>query len=289
MRNVFLPIAANAIGRGAGQKHMAVRSFSAMCSTCHSNDITGRNRVSSSPKGLDVIAVPRLDLATLRERGIDIGGWPEDLTAVVTPFMRPLLLQSNGEDMVSSVAQLKLHDLSKATDQELARVAELAWAVKRLFSTLKTTNPAAAPGRAGSDPRRQPDIRELAALTGGMPRDVIILGSQQWFPNLQDDLQRHDRGEPTSSFRPPAKTTADTAKPSPSSGATTDSCAEKSADAATRTKDAENWAQTGGWYREDCAIRYRPAAHADPFLKNLARFCRFRLRHQRAGPAGPDF
>jgi hypothetical protein len=249
---------------GTEQKHMAVTSFTAMCSDCHSKDITGRR---SSPKGIDVIAVPKLDLATLTERGIDIGDWPEDSMAAVTPFMRPLLLKSTGEDMVSTVARLKLHDLSKATDKELARVAALVWAVKRLFSTLKTTNPAAAPGLARNDPTRQLDIRELAALTGGMPRDVIVLGGQQWFPNLQDDLQRHDHGEPTSNFKPPGKT-ADTAKPSPSSSATTGSCAEKSADTTTRTKDAENWAQTGGWYREDCAIRYRPAAHADPFLKS---------------------
>jgi hypothetical protein len=251
---------------GSEQEHMAVRSFTAMCSACHANDITGRFRVSG-PKGIDVIAVPKLDLVTLGERGIDIGGWPEDSTAAVSPFMRPLLLKSSGEDTVSAVARLNLHDLSKATDQELTRVAALAWAVKRLFSTLKTTNPAAAPGLTGNDPKRQLDIRELAALTGGMPRDVVVLGSQQWFPNLQDDLQRHDRGEPTSNFKPPAKTTADAAKPSPSSGGPTDSCNEKPADATTKAKDAENWALTGGWYREDCAIRYRPAAHADPFLK----------------------
>ena len=254
----------------AQQKHMAIKPFAAMCSNCHSNDITGRFR-TSGPKGIDVIAVPGLDLATLRERGIDIGGWPEDSTAVVPPFMRPLLLKANGDDMLSGVAALKLRDLSKATDQELERVAELAWAIKRLFSTLQTTNPAAAPGLAARDPKRKLDSRDLAALTGGIPRDVIILGSQQWFPNLKTDLQRHDRGEPTSIFKQPTKPATDGVNPSPPSSVTTYSCTE-SADAAARAKDAENWAQTGGWYREDCAIRYRPAAHADPFLKTWLDF-----------------
>lgn len=357
---------------GAEQRYMGVRSFAPMCSGCHDNDITGRLR--SGPKGIDVIAVPGLDVDTLTKRGIDIGGWPRDSEADVTPFMRPLLFKLGGEDVVSTVAGLKLLDLREATDQELARVAALAWAVKRLFGTLKTTNPAAAGVLAGNDPKKQMDIQALGALTGGMPRDVILLGSQDWFPNLQDDLQRHDRGEPTSKFKPPAKTMAAPAKPSPPASAPTNTaptntpgadilapapgagskddilgpsssdkdtapgkgdksailapndssailapndkdailapnkddalnpdvgnilssdrggdaarvgapkpvdmdtvtCAGKSADAAT---DAESWAQTGGWYREDCSIRYRPAGHADPFLKTWLDF---------AGPA----
>lgn len=245
---------------GTGQKYMAVKSYASMCGGCHEDDITGKNRISG-PKGIDVIAVPGLDLATLRKRGIDIGAWPEDSKAVVTPFMRPLLSKMSSEDVVSGVARLKLLDLSEATDAELARVAALAWAVKRLFSTLRITNPAAAAKLAGNDIRMQADLQVLAALTGGMPRDVILLGSQQWFPTLQDDLQRRDRGEPTSDFKLPPRS-VDANRPS---------CADKSIDA-TAANNAENWAQTGGWYREDCTIRYRPAGHADSFLRNWLDF-----------------
>ena len=321
--------------------------------------------------------MPGLDLATLSERGIDIGGWPKKSEAVLTPFMR-LLLESSGEDVVSAVAGLNLLDLSKASDQQLARVARLAWAVKRLFNQLETTNPAAARVLAGDDSPKPIDPVQIAALTGGMSHDVIVAGSREWFPDLQDDLQRHDRGEPTRDFKPPSEptfgktiaalgrrrrerhrlrprrlaphrpTTSSLLETTPAakrmisslpeitpapktmtslpleatsvprtrmtfspratrmqsspqtkrmtffrgtsrapnnilsgSGETVlggdgtkkvdtnkGADAKKSARATPALFDPEVWAQTGGWYREDFTIRYRPTGHADPFLQS---------------------
>ena len=55
-----------------------------------------------------------------------------------------LLLKSEVEDVVSGVAGLDLLDLRNANDQDLARVARMAWAVKRLFSGFEKTNPSNA-------------------------------------------------------------------------------------------------------------------------------------------------
>jgi Tetratricopeptide repeat len=196
---------------------------------------------------------------------------------------------------------------------------------------------------------------------------VIVAGSGEWFPKLQDDLQRHDRGEPTRDFKPPVKPAA-AAKPNsavndrnaiaatnspgaPSSnnilppgrkagadkadilapdkkadilapdkkddiltpskkddilapnksddilsgdkpaadnnilsGVADDSTAPKKDDpkanaavnkpaVATPTPfDPEVWAQSGGWYREDFTIRYRPAGHYDQFMQTWLDF-----------------
>ena len=210
-----------------------------------------------------------------------------------------------------------------------------------------------------------------------MSHDVIVAGSREWFGDkLQDDLQRHDRGQPTSDFKPPVKpvTAAKPASPSlaatpflqtkgpgaasssdilPSagkagddkadilstdksddilapdkkadilapekkddalapgkkddilapgksddilsgdkpaadnsilSGVDDDSSAPKKADPKTNAAankpaaaapapfDPEVWAQSGGWYREDFTIRYRPAGHADQFLQTWLDF-----------------
>jgi hypothetical protein len=356
---------------GLGGKYMKVKSFATMCSSCHNGDISGATQVSG-PKGIDVITVPGLDVASLSGRGIDIGFWPKESEAVLTPFMR-LLLESNGENVVSAVAGLDLLDLSKASDQDLARVAALAWAVKRLFNYLETTNPAAAKVLAGNDSNRV----QMALLTGGMSHDVIVAGSREWFGDkLQNDLQQHDRGQPTSDFKPPVKPVTAAKRNSPVadgnanpetkgpgatssndilpsagkagddkadilstdkstdilapdkkadilapekkddtlapgkkddilapgksddilsgdkpaadnnilSGVDDDSTAPKKADpktnaaankpaAATPTPfDPEVWAQSGGWYREDFTIRYRPAGHADQFLQTWLDF-----------------
>ncbi|QQO23274.1 tetratricopeptide repeat protein [Bradyrhizobium diazoefficiens] len=348
---------------GVRKRYMVVKSFESMCAGCHNGDITGVTQVSG-PKGIDVIAVPALDVATLREHGIDIGYWPKDSEAAVTPFMG-LLLESNGENVVSAVAGLNLLDLSKASDQDLARVAALAWAIKRLFNRLETTNPAAGRARAGAKSGNKVDPLQMAALAGGMSHDVVMAGNREWFPDLQDDLQRHERGEPTRSFTPPPKPKIDAAMPPPSAGgnaaamtkapgaassddilapagggsgnadilssdkndilgpdksdasaasksddilagsskddgptksdkddilsgnksdagnilsATADDSSKKddaSASAEAKTPadatpvpfDPEAWAQTGGWYRDDFTIRYRPTGHADQFLQ----------------------
>jgi tetratricopeptide (TPR) repeat protein len=337
---------------GVRRRYMEVKSFATMCSGCHNGDIIGATRVSG-PKGIDVIAVPGLDLKTLSERGIDIGGWPQESEAVLTPFTR-LLLDSTGENVVSAVAGLNLLDLSKASDQDLARVAALAWAVKRLFNWLETTNPTAARVTAQDKSGTQIYTLEMAALTGGMSHDVIMAGNHEWFRDLQDDLQRHEHGEPTRDFKPPAKQPMTDAAKSPAASpygsgeavaaakvpgaASSDdilapekkasgnkddilsasnkddslapskgddilaqnntddilsgdkpaasnaltvvgdgaalpsrdgktSVGAKPAGAGPAPFDPEVWAQAGGWYREDFAIRYRPTGHADQFLQ----------------------
>jgi Flp pilus assembly protein TadD len=197
---------------GVRKRYMMVKPFDTTCASCHNGDINGATQVSG-PKGIDVIAIPGLDLVTLSEHGIDIGGWPKESEAVLTPFMR-LLLESRGEGVVSAVAGVNLLDLSKASDQDLARVAALAWAVKHLFNQLETTSPAAARALAGKDSAKQVNSLQMAALAGGMSHDVIVAANHEWFPDLQDDLQRHDRGDPTRDFKPPTKPTANAAKPS---------------------------------------------------------------------------
>ena len=332
---------------GVRQRLMVVKPFATMCSGCHNGDLTGATQVSG-PKGIDVLAVPGLDLATLRSHGLDIGAWPERSEAGLTPFMG-LLLESGGENIASGVKGLDLLDLSKAGDQDLARVVTLAWAVKRLFNWLETTNPVAAKLATDHRAGKQIDQLQTALLAGGISHDVIAAGNREWFlEHLQDDLRRHDRGEPTSGFKLAAAPAMDARKSSPTKdaasaaappkpaqpdllapggsagadktdilgsdksdilapGKSDDILASKSQDdilggdkpivdndplsmvaggdasknsaspaqgdagkSAVTTPapfDPEVWAQSGGWYRQDFTIRYRPAGHADQFMQ----------------------
>jgi hypothetical protein len=346
---------------GVRQRYMQVNSFATMCSGCHNGDITGVTQVSG-PKGIDVLAVPGLDVAILSERGIDIGNWPEKSEAPLTTFMK-LVLKSEGDDAVSGLAGLDLLDLRKASDQDLARVANLAWAVKRLFNRLETTNPSSAKLLANNALGTQVDRVQMTALTGGMSHDVIMAANREWFPGLQDELSRHERGESTRDSTPSAKLAsapklppssidgsvkAATKSPgaeilagdatgnkddilgsgnNPASNAKDDilskddkadilapskqddilapkkddilvdkpagdilsDAGDKSADPDQGNRntsadvkkapgttpaqfDPEIWAQTGGWYRQDFTIRYRPTGHADQFLQTWLDF-----------------
>ena len=337
---------------GVRQRYMEVKPFGTMCSSCHEGDLNGATQVSG-PKGIDVLVVPGLDIATLNERGIDIGNWPDKSEAVLTPFMK-LMLNSEQDGVSSGVANLDLLDLRHASDQDLVRVAKLAWAVKRLFNRLETTNPSGAKLLADDGSGIQIDQLQLAALSGGLSHDVIAAGNREWFPGLQDELSRHERGQPTRDPVAAAKP-ASPSKPalppnakaagiaaSPGADILADSTSNKKDDilsagsnaapdkkddilakddksdilalpkqadvpagkqddilsgksdadgilsaaedigakdnAASRVSvekpsgasaqfDPETWARTGGWYRQDFTIRYRPTGHADQFLR----------------------
>jgi hypothetical protein len=328
-----------------GQKHMRLKTFETVCSSCHNGDIVGTTR-AVGPKGIDVLVVPGLDLATLAQRSVDVGEWPNNSEATLTPFMR-FLLDSSGEKVVSSVASLDLLDLSKASDADLANVAALAWSIKRVFNRLESVKLETAIGEPIRSSGMKMDYLRMAALAGGMSHDVILGANREWFPNLRDDLLRHDKGEPTRTLSQPEKplnnmrnsspVTSDT-KSAPNDAASPDvkspddiltpsdvaadkkgllaldKPGDRSPDAllgnenrkgndkngddvllgnpdrsgkvdtrsdnvqtnapASRPErfDPEVWAESGGWYRQDFAIRYRPSGHADWFMQGWLDF-----------------
>ena len=98
---------------------MSVKPFKVVCSSCHLNQIIGAER-ASGPKGIAFLTLPGLDLATLKEKGVSIGEWPEDSEAELTPLMAMLIgLDDHRRQILHTVAKLDLLDLSTASDAEI--------------------------------------------------------------------------------------------------------------------------------------------------------------------------
>ncbi|WP_417678377.1 hypothetical protein [Roseibium sp.] len=185
---------------GKDQRYMEVRAFDTMCSSCHEGDILGTTRVSG-PKGINFLAVPGLDVATLKERHVDIGDWPEYSEARLTAFMKALLAKNtSGQGIADQVAQLDLLDLTEASDEDLAKVADLAWSVKGLFSRFENDGIMKAMHMPADDSGTDMNRLDMSYLTGLISHDVIASANRDWFPNLQDDLHRHNNGQPTTAF-----------------------------------------------------------------------------------------
>lgn len=186
---------------GVGQRYMEIRGYQPMCARCHNGDILGITR-ATGPKGIDFLAVPGLDVVTLSERGVDIGGWPEDSEAEFTPFMRALIAaEPDGRDLIEAIEPLDLLDLTDAEAGDLEKVKSLAWAVKTLFHRLQSKQLSDAVmtlpvNQDGSEIDRV----QMARLTGIMSHDVIMAANREWFPDLADDLVRLANNEPTGSF-----------------------------------------------------------------------------------------
>ena len=88
--------------------------------------------------------------------------------------------------------------------------------------------------------------RELAALTGQLPIEVVRAAQQVWLPNLAAEVQRYRAGKTV--------------------GSSTGQDAEEQT---STDQEREKWVIAGGWYRQDSdfAVLYRPNGHADGFMR----------------------
>jgi hypothetical protein len=166
---------------------MGVAPFEQTCAGCHLDQITSKERVSG-PKGVAFLALPGLDLNTLRNRKASIGEWPAASEAELTPFMKVMIGRTErGHALIKTIDRLNLQDLSGASNDQIKAVSSLVWEIKRLFHALIKAKAADAladlkigGARLGTD--------VLANLTANIPRDVVISAHQQWLPNLGAEM-----------------------------------------------------------------------------------------------------
>ena len=278
---------------------MLVKSFQTVCSTCHDGQVTGLERATA--KGLAVLGVPGLDVDTLLESNVAIGGWHEDAEDEITPFMDFLLAADDGYGAVRETLKgLDLLDLSEADDTKIAAVKQLAWRIKELLFDFTVEGVPALKARLEKVLGRSLGNQEMVNLAGLLPMDAMRSAQRAWFPDLYRDVTRYRDGK-TVPMNITTEEDADDGNKAPSSAGNDagdkdggdllsgdkdggdllsgdkDGDAGKPGDKAGGDGDAgeeavdlasgENWSAVGGWYREDFSLRYRPTGHGDQFLK----------------------
>jgi hypothetical protein len=171
-----------------GNRSMAVLPFEQTCSACHLDQITGKERVSG-PKGIAFLALPGLDLQTLKRKNAQIGEWPDASDAVLSPFMKVLISRNErGRALIKTVDSLDLQDLGNASDGQIAAVTSLVWEIKALFQAFIAGKAPDALGDLALGNGAELSAREVADLTASLPRDVITAAQQQWLPNLPKEM-----------------------------------------------------------------------------------------------------
>ena len=228
----------------AGQS-MRTGNFETTCAGCHAKQIEGMGR--AGVKGITVLRLPGVDLAALHEHGISVGEWPADdnVEEGFTPFME-LLLGSDPaltEDLALLARFDDFTDLSDATDEEVAAVGRMIWAVKKLLYGLIVN------GQREMLDRLQATMtlstRELAKFVGQLPVEVVRAAQQEWLPRLLTEVLAYQAGK--------------TVSPGES---------RESEEGLHMDQEREKQVMTGGWYRQDAdfVLLYRPTGHPDPFL-----------------------
>jgi hypothetical protein len=173
---------------GKDKRIMAVAPFEQTCTACHLDQIVGKERVSG-PKGIAFLALPGLDLQTLRKKKASIGEWPADSEAALTPFMKVMISRNErGRGLIRTVSSLNLQDLSRASDAQIRAVTSLVWEIKGLFYALISGKASDVLGdlNIGGGAKLSPNL--VADLTASIPWDVVISAHQQWLPNLASEI-----------------------------------------------------------------------------------------------------
>jgi hypothetical protein len=173
---------------GADKRVMAVEPFERTCTTCHLDQIVGKERVSG-PKGVAFLSLPGLDLQTLKAKKAPTGEWPEASEAALTPFMQVMISRDErGRALMTTLDKVNLQDLSGATDEQIRAVTALVWEVKRVFYALIKGKASDVLGNFNVGSSAKLSASLVADLTAGIPRDVIAAAQQQWLPNLGAEM-----------------------------------------------------------------------------------------------------
>ena len=282
---------------------MLVKSFDNNCGACHAGQVEGVGRATA--KGLPVFNMPGLDVATLSERNVAIGGWPEDADEEITPFMEFLL--AGDEDYMAirkALAGLDLLDLVDASPEQLAAVESFAWRVKELIFDVAVEGMPALKTRLEKILGKPLGTRELTQLSGLLPVDTMRVAVRQWVPDLYREVANYREGSgekgPSSAGNDSDDKAGDLLIDDKDGDLLTD---DKDGDLLTDDKDGglltddkdgdlltddkegkaaaredfrddpenlatgEDWSMAGGWYGDEFTLRYRPTGHADRFIR----------------------
>lgn len=192
----------------AQEGHMNVKPFAESCAACHLGQIVGAER-ATGPKGVAMLMLPGVDVATFREKKIDIGSWPDESEAELSSLMKLLIGRTaEGRKILAATDELDLLDLTQASDEQIVQVGKLVWEVKHLFHALTNSGTADILKQLGSDGKQPMDQQLLTDLTASMPRDVLIGALRDWLPKLGEEITQRGDGK-RAEVPTPATTTSD--------------------------------------------------------------------------------
>lgn len=204
---------------GPGNRQMVVLPFERMCASCHLGQILGTDG-AAEPRGISLFSLPGLDLASLREKGAQIGAWPEDAYALETEMSALLRLfvgsDEAGRELLEKVDKLELVALENATVEDVKVVEAFVWRVKELvyaFATAKISDSDLVKTFTAELDLRRVDHQLLTELTASIPLDVWTGAQRDWLPDLAREISLHRSGQPVPIPPRPGSETPDASPP----------------------------------------------------------------------------
>lgn len=226
---------------------MELRGYEATCAECHDQQIT-----DDLHPGLEVAALPALDVESLAKAGLDPELWPETgrlhaaASGHIPPLMKLLLLSdSRIHQLLLERGDLDLADLRQASPEDLDSVLQFVRQLKDSLQNWEGRQPATNPSGSRDAIDHFADnmisAAQISALYQPYLDAELAAARKKALQRLKDQLPS---GE--------AETTQDT-------------------DFTGRVAEQNRYEKSirHGWYMRgsDLTLRYRATGHADEFLK----------------------
>lgn len=170
---------------------MQVASFETACASCHQKSID-----ASFTQGMPVFSLPSLDVEWLRQKGLDIGQWPESASGsfdgTIPPVMKVLLA---GDPRAAKAIKLfgpefDLFDIDMDDTEQLAAVQQLAISIKSLLYDLSSRGQAELIDRLDSLTKSQLATSRLQRMVSGLSSETFAVAQKKWFPDLEQERDR---------------------------------------------------------------------------------------------------
>jgi hypothetical protein len=238
-------------------KHFAEKKQAFDCRTCHLVDTSGAEQTVAYEKacaachdekiatsvghGVPMLALPTLDVDALKKAGRDIGAWPKGATGDFDGRLPPAMKLLLAGDPAAATALEKLgpefefQDVDSTNAEQMVAVAELAKAIKTLFSDLSHRGSEAVRKRLSAGLGREVSEAEVENLLVGMSPDTAR-GAAAWLGLNETVAESAAANAPTTTLE----------------------------------HQAGSFGPAGTWTRDAAtfSVRYRPAVHADPVLSS---------------------
>ncbi len=231
---------------------MLIKPFEQACAACHNKDFAG---LDTGAPAIPVLRAPLIDVEGFQDADLPVGEWPDDWDSLETTFPPlSLLLAADTEARRKAAAQLQGKDLDVIDEDDQKAGYEIAWAFKEMLHDVGEKGFPEIERRIRAPLGRQLSAAERADLRTVFSPGMIKTVANRWFPRLKQEIARHREGKsPEAAFME------------------SDDLEERLA--------IDPVELGGGWTRADASLTlgYRPAAHADPFMKlwlELARAAR---------------
>ena len=240
----------------SGGQSMSLGGFEQTCAECHSEQVT-----ADDTPGLLLAALPGLDAQTIRDKGLDVGEWPElyprhvQAAGRIGPVME-LLLQA-GEDfdeLQKQLAGVDLSQLGAADDKQVQAAQRWAWAFKALLMDVVEGGQTELRRRLSKSFGARVPLADIDRLVNRIPVELLRMMQERWLPNLPAELRDRAGG---ASAAPEVTDAPAAAGESPSQLG------------AVRDRQRYEAGISSGWYLRDAdlSLRYRAVGHADDMLR----------------------